>query len=678
MSASMQPMYGAVAAAPFFCYERVVMVQQPKGNPPGPSGMFQAGAAAVARNEWLAGLLSSQTDNLQGVAPSTSVYYSGGTPLPLFGGAGSLVALDPFAVTQVVDATITTSGLNGRFNTSSAGAGNWLESDSSFDVTLSPPKTAFGFYVMDLGDHGTFDEGATLTIEYYSGATLLERVTVPHNPPDSPSSDEAMWVGYENTAVPFNLVRFIITQSAADSADYDYVGFDDFTIGTHEVCTPSPTAQPNCGELVVMVKQAQSFGGTPLDDGMPQSGPAVTAKTTFVSGLQSSLAANMDHVAASTSNITTTVSMWSGFGTIERFGLGASSTLYFANNLTQPGNGRFNASANVSGNWLETSSGWAITLTAARTAFGCYIMDLGDVREGEVEFRLFNGSSLVRVVAPPTISADKPRTSEAMWMGYANGNLPFNRIEAHVRQYSTNPSQRDFVGFDDFVVGEVVTCTPSASPTVFYGANTAGDAAKTVTGAAQTARNSWVATAGTPFVCDFEAASLGLVTLSTPMAFSNGATSFNATFLPVQYTVTHAADVSIDTIDNSAGSLRWNTTAGGSKWYELNDELTIVLPAARTNLGFYVTDLGNQNATLRVTLRRADGSGVSYYLPKATALPSPDSLLRFWGVTNELPFTSVVIQPVYYTDLTENSYTNPVSHVVSPRDVIGLDDIMVA
>lgn len=221
---------------PFICYELVVKVKQAcSGTPP---GMTQSGAAVAARNSWLAGLLTHQTDSLQGNTPSTSVYYSVGNPLSLFGGAGSLVAADPFAITQIVDGVVT-SGLNGRRNTSSTANGNWLESDSSFEVTLSPAVTAFGFYVMDLGDPGGDNVGATLEVDYFSGATLLETVVVPHNPPNSPSSDEAMWVGYENTGTTFNRVVFRITQSEANPEDFDYVGFDDFTIGTHPPCTPA-------------------------------------------------------------------------------------------------------------------------------------------------------------------------------------------------------------------------------------------------------------------------------------------------------------------------------------------------------------------------------------------------------------------------------------------------------
>jgi hypothetical protein len=238
MSSSMQPMYASAPAGLPVCYELVVKVKQSKGQAGGPLGMAQSGAAFAARAAWLAGLLSYQVDTLQSRTPSLGIYYDNGNPLPLFGGIGSAGNPDPFSVMRVVDAVVTT-GLNGRFNTSSASNGNWLETDTSFEVTLSTPHTAFGFYVMDLGDPAGDDEGATLEVDYFNGATLLETIVVPHNPPDSPSSDEAMWVGYENSGTPFNRISFRITQSEPSSGDFDYIGFDDFTIGLHPPCTPA-------------------------------------------------------------------------------------------------------------------------------------------------------------------------------------------------------------------------------------------------------------------------------------------------------------------------------------------------------------------------------------------------------------------------------------------------------
>jgi len=236
MAAIHQVWYGASEPELPVCYERVVLVKQPKGQAAGPLGMAQSGAAFAARAAWLADLLSYQADTLQSNTPSNSVYYTGTNALSLFGGVGSLVGPDPFGLVKIVNGTVT-SGLNGRFNTSSASNGNWLEATHSFTVTLSPPQTAFGFYVMDVGDAGPEGTGVTVDIDYFNGATLLETVAIPRFLPDRPSSDEAMWVGYENTGVPFDRVSVRITQTAPSSADYDYIGFDDFTIGLHPPCT---------------------------------------------------------------------------------------------------------------------------------------------------------------------------------------------------------------------------------------------------------------------------------------------------------------------------------------------------------------------------------------------------------------------------------------------------------
>jgi hypothetical protein len=442
-------------------------------------------------------------------------------------------------------------------------------------------------------------------------------------------------------------------------------------------------ALPECGEVMAMVKQSQTAGGASIGDGMAQSGPAVSAQAAFLAGLSSYLTADLNHVTASATveyDINNPLPLWSGFGELR----GKGDTTNFDNNMqvvnkTIDTSGRFNTSANASGNWYQSPLGWDITLDSPRTAFGCYYMDCGDVREGEVEFRLYNGASLVKVLAPPVVFADKPRSTEAMWVGYANGNTPFDRIEAVLFQHSVDPDLRDFVGYDDFAVGECVTCVPSSLPVVHYGANTSGDAVKTVTGAALTARNAWLAAVSMSGVCGFEANTVGTAAPGTAIAFTGAMSGITATLTGNQYSSDHAtvAASTTDAFADSAGSLRWNTTSGGSKWYEWTDEAVIQLSGPVTAVGFYVTDLGDQNATLRVTLRRTDGTGVSYYLPKAEALPGANSLLRFWGVTDEVQFTQVVLQTVYYTDLTAGVYDNPVFHVKGTPDVVGLDDLMI-
>lgn len=442
----------------------------------------------------------------------------------------------------------------------------------------------------------------------------------------------------------------------------------------------SVPALPDCAELLVMVKQSQTAGGVSVGDGMAQSGAAIAAKTAFLAALQSSVAANFNHVASSGSieyHDTNPLSLWSGLGELRGKGTSSDTNMNVGGGgVFDVGNGRFNTSANVAGNWYVTTRGWDVTLTSTRTAFGCFVTDLGDVQEAEVEFRLYNGSTLVRTIAPPIVFAAKPRTAEGMWIGYANGNTPFDRIECELRQHDNDPDFLDYVGFDDLTVGEVVTCTASSTPVVHYGANTEADAAKTVIGAALTARNAFAAAASGLQVCDFESMTVGPVGPAAAISFGGGVTG---TISGNQYNSTHTtiSASTTDVIANSGASLRWNTTSGGSKWYEFTDEVVIQLSAAVNAVGFYITDLGNQNATLRVTLRRADGTGVAYYLPKAAALPGAASLLRFWGVTGEVQFTQVILQTVYYTTLTAGEYENPVFHVKGTPDMVGIDDLLI-
>lgn len=448
---------------------------------------------------------------------------------------------------------------------------------------------------------------------------------------------------------------------------------------------PAPAPAPGA-DILLMSKQGQAAGGAIIGDGMAQSGPAVAAKTTFLGELSSFLTADLEEITATSTNYGgVPQSIFGGQGQlVGRAYTSSGAVLNVHNPLTSGNNGRFNTSGNFQGNWCETSTGLEVLVNTPKTAFGCYVMDLGDVREGELEFRVFNGSSLLRVLALPTISTDKPRSDQAMWVAYASSEMPFTRVEAHIRQYNINPSQRDFVGFDDITVGEILYGS-AARPTVFYGANTPSDAASTVTGAAQTARDTWVAVAGFYSACTFESASIGplapsgtLATLALPFAGSGGA--FVAALTSLESEAAHSipsGSYPIAAIESSSTGPRWNTTPSGSKFLAWTSELTIDLPTPHTKIGFYLTNLGSANATIRVTLRRADGAGVSHYVPKGASLAEQAGLLRFWGVSDELPFVQVVLQTVYYSNLTALAYTNPMSSI-STHNVVGIDDIMVA
>jgi hypothetical protein len=451
-------------------------------------------------------------------------------------------------------------------------------------------------------------------------------------------------------------------------------------------------AAPACAEQLVMTKQTQSFGGTPVGDGFPQSGPAVAARASFLSGLQSHVTANMQHVLPNTSVIYTPgspLSLWSGLGSLAGKSEPGSPGLVNTYVTAGAANGRFNTSANSAGNYVETDYGFDITLSSARTAFTCYVTDMGDANSVEVEFRFWNGAALQRILYMPVVNVtEKPSSNEAMCVAYADGSRPFTRVEVILNTFHDSYDDADFVGFDDLAVGNVVTCIPATSPQEFYGINTGVDAAKTVTGPALTARNAWVAASTNRGVCDFESATVGLVagaSLSIPFAGPLASYLSGATLQSTRYTgfglpVSHArATATVDAIANSAGSARWNTTSGGSKWYEWTDELKVTLPQPATAVGFYFTDLGDRNATLRITLLRPGlNGGVVYYVPKAAQLASPAGLLRFWGVTGEQQFDRVVIQTVYYATLTAHEYIAPAIIRSALEDMVGIDDLMFA
>jgi hypothetical protein len=217
-----------------------------------------------------------------------------------------------------------------------------------------------------------------------------------------------------------------------------------------------------------MVEQHQTFGGASVGDGMAQSGPAVTARTNFLAALASHVSDNLNGRTPSTSvkyNLTNPLPLCGGLASLaalqaddeELFITGTRSVL--VSPAISTGNGRFNATENASGLWYESDGTFDITLTESRTAFGCYVMDVGDFG-ATVTFEFYNGSTLRRTVAVPTANPDRPSSNEAMWVGYANGNTPFDRVRVVITQVGARPDQYDVIGFDGFAFGQVSPCTP--------------------------------------------------------------------------------------------------------------------------------------------------------------------------------------------------------------------------
>jgi len=439
-------------------------------------------------------------------------------------------------------------------------------------------------------------------------------------------------------------------------------------------------------QVFPLAMQTQTSGGPSVGDGMAQAGAAVEARADFLAALTSHITEPFTSVALGTVSSPSGRSILGGAGTwrgIEIPGVAAGVVIV----TSAPTNGRFNTSANIAGRYGETWTNSVIELTDNYTAFGMYYMDLGDFG-GELEIEFFAGDTLTRTITAPTAdSAAKAGAGEASFITYVNGSQPFNRVVLKVRQFVFDQDFVDYVGYDDITVGQYTGCAPVAAPVVHYGINTVATTAKTVAGPAKTARDAWAAAAGTFATFDFEEQAVVVPaaggTLSGP---GPGIVQYQCRNHRTDFFVTNEWDLTpiVSAIANSGASARWNTTSGGGKWLEWTDELILRLDGDYRKIGFYVTDLGNQNATLRITLRRnpvgffGTGPAFVHYMPKAAELNSPDGLLRFWGVIGEQPFNEVVLQVVYYNNLTPGTYSYLPAWVTGgPIETVGIDDILI-
>lgn len=440
-------------------------------------------------------------------------------------------------------------------------------------------------------------------------------------------------------------------------------------------------ATPACGEVCTYTAMVAESPTTPA---------VVAAKAAFLAALQSSSAEPFTSKTVGNppyyAYIDPPLSIMSGAASIR--GLIDPTGNYFGATVvvkqTPSSNGRFDTTdpGVAGGRWLEGPESFEINIVSAKNAFGCFITDMGDVG-GEVEFLLYNGSTLQKAFTAPTFGIPK---SKFAYISYRNGNISFNQVVVRIRQFTNDTGKYDYVGFDDMVLGNVTTCTASAVTSVFYGINTVADAAKTVVGPAKTARDAWVAAvpgAVSIGLCDFESQTVGTVGASftfSGVSITGGISAFNHTSGGSAANNNIRAASTTSAVANSGASARWNTTPSGSKWFEWDDELVLTLSTTVSKIGFYLTDLGQQNATLRVTLRNTTtGGALVYYVPKAAELTSPNGLLRFWGVHEpDHIFDEVVLQTVYYDTLTEQEFrVVPAWTSGSAIETVGIDDILI-
>jgi hypothetical protein len=100
--------------------------------------------------------------------------------------------------------------------------GRWLEATATFAYSFSIPINSFGCYITDAGDFG-----GQLTIELYSGATLVHSVQLfPRDGMLAGNGNLSFW-GIQRIT-PFDRIRFVVVQ---DGGTTDVLGFDQIYVG---------------------------------------------------------------------------------------------------------------------------------------------------------------------------------------------------------------------------------------------------------------------------------------------------------------------------------------------------------------------------------------------------------------------------------------------------------------
>jgi PEP-CTERM motif len=86
-------------------------------------------------------------------------------------------------------------------------------------------------------------------------------------------------------------------------------------------------------------------------------------------------------------------------------------------------------------------------------------------------------------------------------------------------------------------------------------------------------------------------------------------------------------------IDNSNAVGRFNTTAGGSKWWDSVGALKIEFATAVSAFGFYGTDIGDVNGSLTIDLTDIAGATTRYVVNNT--VNGNDGSLLFWGFVDK-------------------------------------------
>lgn len=196
-------------------------------------------------------------------------------------------------------------------------------------------------------------------------------------------------------------------------------------------------------------------------------------------------------------------------------------------------------------------------------------------------------------------------------------------------------------------IAALLSVAAHAAPVVFFGENQTPSGV--FSGAPATARASFLSSLTGVVSEGFESYAVGI---SAPLALSfTGSTSSLAASL-----------TGTGQIQDRLGVGRFNTTAGGSKWWEVSTgTFDIEFSTAISAFGFNGTDIGD--FTGQVTVNLTDSSDIITNLTVPNTVNALDGSLLFWGFTD-----------------TGNSYkrisfgnTGPVANA----DFFGFDDMVI-
>lgn len=165
-----------------------------------------------------------------------------------------------------------------------------------------------------------------------------------------------------------------------------------------------------------------------------------------------------------------------------------------------------------------------------------------------------------------------------------------------------------------FALAMLASSAALAAPVIYFGENqTAG---LSVSGSPVAARAQFLSNLSGVSSQGFESFAVGR-RAPIDLTFAGSAGSLSATL------------TGVGQVDNSTAFGRFNTTTGGSKWYDVSGAFNIAFGTPIAAFGFYGTDIGDFSG--RITLRLTDTNDVVTNLTVPNTVNGNDGSLLFYG-----------------------------------------------